>query len=114
MATFRAALAGLPVAAVLVAAAGFGQIPLAAAAPDQSPSAPSEPCYNGIYPLNPYANNCALPQRPKRVLGSAPDQTALLNCDFGGRVWRAQCLSLFVNGGYGLYPGATLVPGYSP
>jgi hypothetical protein len=90
---------------------GPGSTPVARAGPDPIPSAP---CYNGIYPFNPYVNNCALPQRPPRTLGSAPDQTALLNCDFGGRAWRAQCLSLFVNGGYGWYPGATLVPGYRP
>jgi hypothetical protein len=48
------------------------------------------------------------------VLGSAPDQTALLNCGIGSEALRAQCLSLYVNGGYGWYPGATLVPGYRP
>jgi hypothetical protein len=34
-------------------------------------------------------------------MGSAPDQTAILNCSVGGRVWRAVCLSQYVNGGYG-------------
>lgn len=104
----------LPAVAAAVAAPLIGVLgpaPTASAVPDLVPAAP---CYNGIYPFNPYVNNCALPQRPPRTLGSAPDQTALLNCDFGGRAWRAQCLSLFVNGGYGWYPGATLVPGYQP
>jgi hypothetical protein len=85
-------------------------VPVASAGPGQ----PSAPCYNGVFPLNPYANNCALPSRPPRVLGSAPDQTALLNCNIGSDALRAQCLSLYVNGGYGWYPGATLVPGYHP
>jgi len=84
--------------------------PVASAGPDQ----PSAPCYNGVFPLNPYADNCALPSRPSRVLGSAPDQTALLACNIGSGAFRAQCLSLYVNGGYGWYPGATLAPGYHP
>jgi hypothetical protein len=38
-------------------------------------------------------------------MGSAPDQTAILNCSVGGRVWRAVCLSQYVNGGNGYgYP----------
>lgn len=77
-------------------------------------SVPLAPCYNGIFPLNPYVDNCAVQPRPPRVLGSAPDQTALLNCSIGSEVFRAQCLSLYVNGGYGLYPGAVLAPGYRP
>jgi len=84
--------------------------PVVSAGPDQ----PSAPCYNGVFPLNPYADNCALPSRPSRVLGSAPDQTALLACNIGSGAFRAQCLSLYVNGGYGWYPGATLAPGYHP
>ena len=82
-----------------------------ASAADQIPLVP---CYNGIFPLNPYVDNCAVQPRPPRVLGSAPDQTALLNCSIGSEVFRAQCLSLYVNGGYGLYPGAVLAPGYRP
>jgi hypothetical protein len=87
-----------------------------AAAPvaSASPGQPSAPCYNGVFPLNPNVDNCALPSRPPRVLGSAPDQTALLACSVGSGAFRAQCLSLFVNGGYGWYPGATLIPGYHP
>lgn len=74
--------------------------PTATAAPDQAPAAP---CYNGIAPFNPYIDNCAIPQRPPHILGAAPDQTAILNCSIGSRVWRAVCLSQFVNGGP--YPG---------
>lgn len=70
--------------------------PAASAAPAQAPAAP---CYNGITPMNPYVDNCAIPARPPRVLGSAPDQTAILNCSVGGAAWRAVCLSQFVNGG---------------
>lgn len=77
-----------------------------------APVAPSEPCYNGVFPLNPYADNCGIQPRPPRVLGSAPDATAILTLGNGGG--RAQCLSLYVNGGYGWYPGAVLVPGYHP
>lgn len=73
---------------------------VASAAPDPEPAAP---CYNGITPFNPYVDNCALPQRPPRILGSAPDQTALLNCSVGSKVLRAICLSQYVNGG--TYPG---------
>jgi hypothetical protein len=100
----RGALASICAAAAalsLLAAA-----PVASARPDQIPL---EPCYNGIVPLNPYANNCALPSRPPHVLGGAPDQTALLNCRVGGQVLRAQCLSAYVNGGY---PGFALGPGF--
>lgn len=78
----------------------FAVAPSTAADPGQAP-----PCYDGIVPLNPYANNCALPSRPPHVLGSAPDQTALLNCSVGSALLRAQCLSAYVNGGYGGYPG---------
>ena len=102
------------VASVLAAGAVILVAPPGSAAPGPGgplPGVPA-PCYNGIAPLNPYVNNCGLQPRPPRVLGSAPDQTAILNCDFGS--WRAQCLSLYVNGGYGWYPGATLVPGYHP
>lgn len=85
------AAAGMALAAgVLIAA------PMAQAGPDASPTAP---CYNGIAPMNPYVDNCAIPNRPPRVLGSAPDQTAILNCSVGGSAWRAVCLSQFVNGG---------------
>lgn len=97
--------------AVLVAAlvAGFlAGVPSASAEPAQAP------CYNGVFPLNPYVDNCAIPSRPPRVLGSAPDQTALLNCSIGSDALRRMCLSLYVNGGYGWYPGAVLAPGYHP
>ncbi len=101
--TVVAVLGTVALAAIVSAA------PVASAVPP-----PTEPCYNGVTPLNPYANNCGLSPRPPRVLGSAPDQTALLNCSVGSAAFRAQCLSLYVNGGYGWYPGATLVPGYRP
>ncbi len=78
----------------------LGASTVASAAPDLKPAAP---CYNGITPFNPYADNCALPQRPPRILGSAPDQTALLNCSVGSKTLRAVCLSQYVNGG--TYPG---------
>jgi hypothetical protein len=100
-----AVLSGVALVTGVLAAA-----PVASASPDQ----PSAPCYNGVFPLNPNVDNCALPSRPPRVLGSAPDQTALLACNVGSGAFRAQCLSLFVNGGYGWYPGATLIPGYHP
>jgi len=100
-----AVLSGVALVTGVLAAA-----PVASASPDQ----PSAPCYNGVFPLNPNVDNCALPSRPPRVLGSAPDQTALLACSVGSGAFRAQCLSLFVNGGYGWYPGATLIPGYHP
>ncbi len=100
-----AALGGAALATTILAAA-----PVASAVPDQ----PNAPCYNGVFPLNPYADNCAIPSRPSRVLGSAPDQTALLACNIGSDAFRAQCLSLYVNGGYGWYPRATLAPGYHP
>lgn len=74
----------------------------------------ADTCYNGVFPLNPYVDNCGIPFRPPRVIGSAPDQTAILNCNIGNEAWRAQCLSLYVNGGYGWYPGAVLAPGYHP
>jgi hypothetical protein len=99
-----AAAAGL-LAGTLVAA------PVASARPGEAPSAP---CYNGITPLDPYADICSIPHRPPRVLGSAPDQTALLNCSVGSEVLRAQCLSQFVNGGFGGFPGAVLGRGLRP
>lgn len=77
--------------------------PVAGAGPDQ---APAVPCYNGIAPLNPYVDNCALPYRPPRVLGSAPDQTALLNCSVGSDALRKLCLSQYVNGGP--FPGIAI------
>lgn len=103
---------GRPAIAALTLLAGVAvMVPPASASPLPAPQAP---CYNGIFPLNPNVDNCSIQPRPPRVIGSAPDQTALLNCGVGSEAFRAQCLSLFVNGGYGWYPGATLVPGYHP
>lgn len=99
MATLREIGSALAGAAVL-ATAVFASAPAATADPGQQPMAP---CYNGIAPFNPYIDSCGITNRPPRVLGSAPDQTAILNCSVGGRTWRAICLSQFVNGGP--YPG---------
>ena len=90
---------------ILGAAALAASLPVSAPAASANPGTapPSAPCYNGIAPFNPYVDNCAIPVRPPRVLGSAPDQTALLNCSIGGAAWRAVCISQFVNGGP--YPG---------
>ena len=101
MATFREIGTALAGAAVL-ATAVFASAPAATADPGQ----PAAPCYNGITPFNPYVDNCGIPSRPSRVLGSAPDQTAILNCSVGGATWRAVCLSQFVNGGP--YPGIAI------
>lgn len=90
-------------AALVLSAAVLATAPTASAGPDQTPAAP---CYNGIAPFNPYVDNCAIPHRPPRVLGSAPDQTAILNCSVGSGTLRAVCLSQFVNGGP--YPGIVL------
>jgi hypothetical protein len=102
MTTLREA-APLILGAVALAASVLSVAPVASADPGPVPTAP---CYNGITPFNPYANNCAIPSRPARVLGSAPDQTAILNCSVGSRTLRALCLSQFVNGGP--YPGIAL------
>ena len=102
MTTLREA-APVILAAAALAAAVISVAPVASADPGPVPSAP---CYNGITPFNPYADNCAIPSRPPRVLGSAPDQTALLNCSVGSKMLRALCLSQFVNGGP--YPGIAL------
>ena len=93
--TLAALTSGVLAAAVLVAA------PIASAAPDDE--VPLAPCYNGVAPFNPYIDNCAIPNRPPHILGAAPDQTAILNCNFGGGAWLAVCLSQYVNGGP--YPG---------
>ncbi len=93
-------------AALGVVAVGMGVLGGAPAATADTGQAPVAPCYNGIAPFNPYIDNCAIPNRPPRVLGSAPDQTAILNCSVGGAAWRAVCLSQFVNGGP--YPGIAI------
>lgn len=98
----------VPVALLLAAALIFA--PVFADPPTATTLA--APCYNGVFPLNPNVGNCSLQPRPPRVLGSAPDASALINCGHGA--FRAQCLSLYVNGGYGWYPGAVLAPGYHP
>lgn len=77
--------------------------------PPAPPLSPEEPCVPGVWVYNPYVQNCNLPKRGTRVLGQAPDAGALIACR-GNK----QCLSLYVNGGYGWYPGATLTPSYHP
>lgn len=100
------------VAAVATIGAGLLAAPTASADTDGAPAAP---CYNGIAPFNPYVDNCALPSRPPHILGAAPDQTAILNCSVGSGVWRAICLSQYVNGGnYGFSPGFGVGAGSRP
>lgn len=94
----RGILAAIGIASVVTSP--LGASPEASAAPAPRPVAP---CYNGIAPINPYVDNCALPQRPPHILGAAPDQTAILNCSVGSELLRAVCLSQYVNGG--TYPG---------
>ena len=93
---------GLAVAAVAAAL-----VPAVTPVPFSPVAAPD--CINGVWPLNPYVVNCNLPPRGNRVLGAAPDAGAIIACRHN-----PQCLSLYVNGGMGWYPGATLVPGYHP
>ena len=95
MTTLREA-ATLILGAAALAASVLSVAPVASA--DAGP-VPSPPCYNGITPFNPYANNCAIPSRPPHILGAAPDQTALLNCGVGSQALKALCLSQYVNGG---------------
>lgn len=101
MTTLRRAASTI-VGAAALAASLLVAAPVASA--DTAPG-PSAPCYNGLTPFNPYANNCGIPYRPHRVLGSAPDQTALLNCSVGSQALRALCISQFVNGGPPVFPG---------
>ncbi|MCW1960160.1 MAG: hypothetical protein KIH64_016775 [Mycobacterium sp.] len=96
-------------ALALLAVLATGSVGTSSAAPQ----APAAPCYNGITPFNPYVDNCAIPNRPPHILGAAPDQTAILNCNFGSGAWRAVCLSQYVNGGnYGGFPGVVIGPGF--
>jgi len=99
----RRAVAGLTVGS----AAGAMCLGLGVAEAE-APRSP-QPCVPGIWVYNPYVVNCGLPPRGTRVLGQAPDAGALIACR-GNK----QCLSLYVNGGYGWYPGATLTPSYRP
>jgi hypothetical protein len=75
----------------------------AATVASAAPGPPVAPCYNGLTPFDPYADNCGIPYRPPHTLGAAPDQTAILNCSVGGQLLRALCLSQYVNGGPGYY-----------
>ena len=93
MAARRGAIRAAPAVAL-----AFCGLLIAAPAPAEA-APPAAPCYNGIAPFNPYIDNCSLPQRPPRIIGAAPDQTAILNCNFGSGAWRAVCLSQYVNGG---------------
>jgi len=82
-----------------VAALAVAVLPGAPVASADSGPVPSAPCYNGVATWNPYIDNCAIPSRPPRVNGSAPDQTAILACSVGSQIARGLCLSQFVNGG---------------
>ncbi|MGV1006857.1 MAG: hypothetical protein ACOYEV_19300 [Candidatus Nanopelagicales bacterium] len=73
------------------------------------PQSPAQPCVQGIWVYNPYVVNCNLQRHGTRVLGQAPDAGALIACKDN-----KQCLSLYINGGYGWYPGAILTPSYHP
>lgn len=99
----------LAMVAVATAGLGFGLAALGGVTAPTVGASPDQPCINGVWPLNPYVVNCNLPPRGNRVLGAAPDAGAIIACRHN-----PQCLSLYVNGGYGWYPGATLVPGYRP
>lgn len=90
---------------VTASTAGLG----VASADTEMPRSPDQPCVPGIWVYNPYVVNCGLPPRGTRVIGQAPDAGALIACR-GNK----QCLSLYINGGYGWYPGATLTPSYHP
>ncbi len=85
-------------APVILAALVASIVSVAPVASTDTGSVPSAPCYDGVTPWNPYANNCAIPFRPPHVRGGAPDQTALINCSVGSRALRAWCLSQYVNG----------------
>lgn len=97
-------------------AVGFGLAGADSTAPQplnsqsaNAPQSPSEPCISGIWVYNPYVVNCNLQRQGPHILGQAPDAGALIACRDN-----KQCLSLYVNGGYGWYPGATLTPSYRP
>lgn len=94
-------------AGIAATALGLALPGIAAADSAHGPAAPD--CYNGVWPLNASVANCALPARQTHILGAAPDASALINCR-GNML----CLSLYVNGGYGWYPGAVIAPGYRP
>ena len=56
------------------------------------PSQVAQPCYNGIVPLDPYANSCTLPSHRPAVRGAAPNAQAIIACrDHPG------CLSWYIN-----------------
>lgn len=91
----RVALASIGAVAALLAVPA---VDLLGSTATTTASPPFAPCYNGVAPLNPFVDNCALPNRPPRVRGSAPDQTAILNCSVGSQALRGWCLSNYVNG----------------
>ena len=88
-----------PVILAALAASMLSVAPVAPVALADPGPVPSAPCYDGVTPWNPYANNCAIPFRPPHIRGAAPDQTALINCSVGSQALRAWCLSQYVNGG---------------
>lgn len=50
-------------------------------------------CYNGVVPLDPYAQSCSLPSNQSQVRGAAPDAGAIIACRH-----HPGCLSWYVNG----------------
>ena len=49
-------------------------------------------CYNGVIPLNPYAESCTLPSNQTQVRGAAPDANAIIACRH-----HPGCLACYVN-----------------
>jgi hypothetical protein len=49
-------------------------------------------CYNGVIPLNPYAQSCTLPSNQPQVRGAAPDAGAIIACRH-----HPGCLAWYVN-----------------
>jgi hypothetical protein len=49
-------------------------------------------CYNGVVPLNPYAQSCTLPSSQSPVRGAAPSANAIIACRH-----HPGCLAWYVN-----------------
>jgi hypothetical protein len=76
-----------------LAALAFLIAPAAMLAHDAGQQSPVAACYNGIIPLNPYAQSCTLPSNGPHVRGAAPDANAIIACRH-----HPGCLSWYVNG----------------